>query len=104
MEKIIQYALGACLLLTACGNNPNQPQPVLSSVPRDTLTGVTTAEFQENITPEAVLEKFRVGNKRFLESRMLHRNYLSQVDLSAKGQHPYAVIVSCIDSRKPAEI
>src|SRR5882757_6957569 len=102
MEKIIQYALGACLLLTACGNNPNQP--VLSSVPRDTLTGVTTAEFQENITPEAVLEKFRVGNKRFLESRMLHRNYLSQVDLSAKGQHPYAVIVSCIDSRKPAEI
>jgi len=95
--------LVACLLMTACDNNNDKAGG--NPVPRDTtVTGVATAEFQEAITPAEVLEKLKVGNKRFLEGRMLHRDYLSQMELTAKGQHPYAVIVSCIDSRKPAEI
>jgi carbonic anhydrase len=119
MQKIIRYdhALIVSLLLAGCGNDKTGSAD--STVPRDSIgghrdtaavssdtviTGISTVEFQETITPAQVLERFKAGNKRFLEGRMLHRNYLSQVDLSAKGQHPYAVIVSCIDSRKPAEI
>jgi len=35
---------------------------------------------------------------------MLKHNYLAQKRASAAGQYPSAVILSCIDSRAPAEI
>jgi carbonic anhydrase len=89
--------------LAACSNNNDKTagDPVTGDT---TIATISTSEFQETITPAEVLAKFKTGNKRFLEGRMLHRNYLTQVELTANGQHPYAVIVSCIDSRKPAEI
>ncbi|MDR3716524.1 MAG: carbonic anhydrase family protein [Puia sp.] len=118
--KITHCVRGACLavclfpglLLSSSCDSHRRGESAGSSIATDTpakktpdiITEVTTAEFQDSITPLEVLGKFKAGNRRFLEGRMLHRNYLSQVDLSSKGQHPYAVIVSCIDSRKPAEI
>jgi carbonic anhydrase len=56
------------------------------------------------MTPEEILQRFKDGNRRFVEGKMLHRDYLKEKDLTAAGQHPYAVVLSCIDSRKPAEI
>ena len=35
---------------------------------------------------------------------MHHRDYIMQKDLTVEAQHPYAMVLSCIDSRKPAEI
>ncbi|MHA4811334.1 carbonic anhydrase family protein [Flavitalea flava] len=108
--KSIHFMMGVFLFFAACENKNNKPTDkdvaaTGDSVSvRDTVRNVSTIEFQQGITPEAVLEKFKVGNRRFLDNKMLHRDYLSQVDLSAKGQHPYAIIVSCVDSRKPAEI
>src|ERR1700685_1746298 len=98
MQKFFRYhhALIVCLLLAGCGNDrvstvASAGSPDSLGIPRDTVINrISTAEFQEAITPEQVLERFKAGNKRFLEGRMLHRNFLSQVDLSAKGQHPYA--------------
>ena len=108
MIKTILCGLCSSLILAACGSNNNAPAsgnnthaPVDT---RDTVKGVTTAEFQDSITPGQILERFKAGNKRFLDGKMVHRDYLSQIDLTAKGQHPFAMIVSCIDSRKPAEI
>jgi carbonic anhydrase len=63
-----------------------------------------TKELQDNMTPEVILQKFKDGNQRFLTGTMIHRDYLRQVKQTANGQHPYAIVVSCVDSRKPAEV
>jgi carbonic anhydrase len=61
-------------------------------------------ECQAAVTPRQVLERFRQGNERFASGRGTHRDYGQQVRDTAKGQFPLASIVSCIDSRAPAEL
>lgn len=61
-------------------------------------------ECQAAVTPQQVLERFKQGNERFASGHGTHRNYAQQVQATAKGQYPLASIVSCIDSRAPAEI
>ena len=64
----------------------------------------TTRELQASMTPERVLQILKDGNERFVNDRRLKRDLARQVDLTAAGQHPMAIILSCIDSRAPAEI
>lgn len=63
-----------------------------------------TKEVQEKITPRQGIDLLKKGNERFLEKRMHDRDLLSQVNQTASGQYPFAVVLSCIDSRVPAEI
>ncbi len=63
----------------------------------------TTRELQESMTPDDVLEHLREGNRRFLEGQRLTRDLRRQIDGTAGGQAPLAVILSCIDSRAPVE-
>ena len=59
---------------------------------------------QDQITPEIALQLLKEGNERFTNNYRLNRNFLDQVKTTSKGQFPYAVILSCIDSRMPTEI
>jgi carbonic anhydrase len=43
------------------------------------------------------------GNERFYTGKRQSQNFLAQQRASAKGQYPMAVLLSCIDSRAPAE-
>jgi carbonic anhydrase len=45
----------------------------------------------------------RQGNERFRSGKLTPRDLLAQQRASAAGQYPKAVILSCIDSRAPAE-
>ncbi|MCU4175757.1 carbonic anhydrase family protein [Carboxylicivirga sp. N1Y90] len=63
-----------------------------------------TKELQEQITPAKAIELLKEGNDRFINSSRLERNLLEQVEQTAKGQYPFAAIVSCIDSRIPTEV
>lgn len=65
---------------------------------------VITPEKQEAITPEMALEMLRRGNERFLEKDFLDRNFDRQIEKTASGQYPFAVILSCIDSRVPTNL
>jgi carbonic anhydrase len=62
-----------------------------------------TSELLDSLTPSEILEKFEEGNRRFASGKMVHRDFHKQVTITAGGQHPYAIVVSCIDSRNPAE-
>ncbi|MFO7565509.1 MAG: SulP family inorganic anion transporter [Enhygromyxa sp.] len=64
----------------------------------------STRELQDRVTPAQVLEILRDGNERFIKGQQLNRNFARQVGATATGQHPIAVVLSCIDSRTPAEI
>ncbi|NBX26564.1 MAG: sulfate transporter, partial [Planctomycetes bacterium] len=65
---------------------------------------VSTREVQSRMTPERVLHVLREGNERFVSGRRLHRDLARQVDATSEGQHPMAVVLSCIDSRAPVEM
>ncbi len=64
----------------------------------------TTQEIQTGLKPVEVLQRLMQGNERFRSGHQLRRDYSRQVACTATGQHPLAVVLSCIDSRTPAEL
>lgn len=63
-----------------------------------------TKEMQAAITPKQALELLKDGNQRFINNLKINRNLLQQANETSDGQHPFAVILSCIDSRTSAEL
>jgi carbonic anhydrase len=58
---------------------------------------------RDKMTPDDIVAVMKKGNERFRVGKESPHNYLAQQKASAKGQYPAAVILSCIDSRAPAE-
>lgn len=63
-----------------------------------------TKEMQNAISPSMALNLLKEGNKRFVSNLKINRNLLQQANDTSDGQHPFAVILSCIDSRTSAEL
>ena len=63
-----------------------------------------TLETQSTISPEKALQFLKEGNQRFVNNLKMNRNLLEQVNDTREGQFPFAVILSCIDSRTSAEL
>jgi carbonic anhydrase len=63
-----------------------------------------TKEMQNAISPTMALDLLKEGNKRFVNNLKINRNLLQQANETSNGQHPFAVILSCIDSRTSAEL
>jgi carbonic anhydrase len=63
---------------------------------------LTRAE-RDRMTPDQIIQAMKKGNERFRRGERTTQNYLAQQRASAKGQYPAAVLLSCIDSRAPAE-
>jgi carbonic anhydrase len=63
-----------------------------------------TKEARDELTPDQVIDAMKQGNERFRSGKPQAHNYLAQKRATAAGQFPAAVILSCIDSRAPAEI
>jgi carbonic anhydrase/SulP family sulfate permease len=59
---------------------------------------------QSKLTPQRVLDLLKEGNSRFRSGNQLTRDLGRQLHETAPGQHPMAVVLSCIDSRSPAEL
>ncbi len=92
-----QLIVGVLLLGTGCWLFP---QSALAYDPAMTMT----REAQQAITPDEALAMLKRGNKRFVEGKMVHRDYAAQVRQTSQGQFPFASIVSCLDSRIPPAI
>lgn len=63
-----------------------------------------TQESQAELTPAKALTLLRAGNQRFVTNLMENRDLLEQVNETHIGQYPFAIILSCIDSRTSAEL
>ncbi len=59
---------------------------------------------RDKMTPEQIIETMKRGNARFRMGVRKPRNYLREQRASATGQFPAAVLLTCIDSRAPAEV
>jgi carbonic anhydrase len=63
-----------------------------------------TKEMQTQLAPDKAIELLKEGNKRFVNNLKINRNLLQQVNETSDGQHPFAFILSCIDSRTSSEL
>jgi carbonic anhydrase len=63
---------------------------------------LTKAE-RDRLTPDEIIQLMKDGNRRFRQGQRRAQDFLAQQRASAKGQYPAAVLLSCIDSRAPAE-
>lgn len=63
-----------------------------------------TKAMQDAITPSIALDLLKKGNQRFVDNLKINRNLLQQANETSDKQHPFAVILSCIDSRTSVEL
>lgn len=72
------------------------PAPAHGAMAEDTSVGNGGA---------ALWQKLVDGNLRFVSGQVEHpRQDMARIEETAKGQHPFAIVVSCSDSRVPPEV
>ena len=69
----------------------------------DETDGQSSA-LSDNISATDALNLLLDGNQRFVAGKMRVRDYPAQVAETFSGQHPFAVVLACMDSRVPPEI
>jgi carbonic anhydrase len=89
--------LAVAVMMMACSTD----QSPGVSTPAEPTT--LTATVRDAMTPDQVLEAFKQGNQRFLNGQLRERKFLTEVEETSAGQFPKALVLSCIDSRIPAE-
>lgn len=57
-----------------------------------------------DLTPAQALELLKEGNSRFVNNELIDYPLKEQVEETAEGQKPFAVILSCMDSRASVEL
>lgn len=63
-----------------------------------------TEKMRDALTPQMAVIMLKEGNSRFVNNLKINRNLLKQVNETSEQQHPFALILSCIDSRTSAEL
>jgi carbonic anhydrase len=76
----------------------------LLGVPELSYAAAMSKDTRDKLTPDQILDAMKRGNERFRTGNMAQHDYLTQKRATVTGQYPAAVILSCIDSRAPAEI
>ena len=89
--------LAAAVLLAGCVCPGHAPSSAATAPPPR-----TKAE-QAALTPAQALDRLRDGNARFVAGTPLVRHLPDEVLATAHGQYPFAVILSCLDSRQSAD-
>lgn len=59
---------------------------------------------EKNSSSASNLLRLLAGNVRFVDGKPLPKDYLIERPLLAAGQHPYAIVLACADSRLSPEI
>jgi carbonic anhydrase len=63
-----------------------------------------TQEQREKMSPDDIIQAMKAGNERFRAGKSQHRDLMTEVKATAKGQYPAAIVFSCVDSRAPVEM
>jgi carbonic anhydrase len=61
-------------------------------------------EFLQSLTPYQGYELLVEGNKRFINNLQKDHDHLEMINETREGQFPFAVILSCMDSRTSVEL
>ncbi len=63
-----------------------------------------TRKHQEDLTPLEAIQLLKQGNERFVNNLKINRNLLQQINETSESQHPFAIILNCMDSRSVPEL
>lgn len=99
MKKIIM-GVSVLLMMASCTQKVNKESE------KEVLieTHVLHAQDVDPKSPLEVIEILKEGNRHFVEKHLSNRDAMAQLIESAEdGQHPLAIVLSCIDSRVPVE-
>lgn len=96
LDKVHRFTAPWLLLLIVAGCT-TPPAP-----PTKRELAALKAE-QMALVPAQVLASLRRGNERFVSGNREGRDMLHDQQITAAGQYPHAIVLSCIDSRAPAE-
>ena len=104
MKKLVNVCLAACLL-AALSTHAADATAARKAVKPGTFCDIQEAKAcQDSVTPDMIMKRFQSGNVRFVSGKPVNQNALKKVKATAAGQYPLASVVSCIDSRAPAEM
>jgi len=93
--------VAVALLAAGCQSTGNSSS---GAMPAAAAASPPTKETQAAMSPDQALEELKAGNARFVSGHPLTRNFPADVKATASGQYPFAVVLSCLDSRQPIEI
>jgi carbonic anhydrase len=105
LEKIAVLGVLA-LTMVGCSSDKPVPRPTPGTPaqePSDQRTEQLTAELRDSMSPDEIFQAFKDGHQRFRSGKLRYRRLVLEVKEGSAGQHPYAIVLSCIDSRVPAE-
>jgi carbonic anhydrase len=102
-NQIKGMALAATTVASVLGVSlsTNLPQQLDT---RTVLTAQMTKGVQSAMTPDLALQRLKEGNARFARGEVLTRNLTDERRNTAAGQFPFAVVLSCLDSRTSTEL
>jgi carbonic anhydrase len=98
LHRFSLAGLAATLILGASFQSPLYGQSSTSTA------APPTKETQTAMTPDSALAELKAGNARFVAGQPAQRDHRADVKTTASGQYPFAVVLSCLDSRVPIEI
>jgi carbonic anhydrase len=93
-------------VLAGCATS-NQCAPKCSATcqtAKDSVFAPPTKALQEAMTPAQALKRLKAGNGRFVSGQSLQRDLAAERVATASGQYPFAVVLSCVDSRTSSEL
>lgn len=97
----VAAAIAAMISLNACTQQASHEQTEEAD---SVETHVLHAQDVEPLSPDSVIAILLQGNNAFINHHERHRDAVKQLQESAKdGQHPLAIVLSCIDARVPVE-
>jgi carbonic anhydrase len=106
-DRLPLFVVLAAIVVCAPGCQSSKPAMPAASASVSQLSTVPTPPTkasQAAMTPQQALAKLKAGNERFVAGHPLARNLLADVKATTSGQYPFAVVLSCLDSRQPIEI
>lgn len=104
MNKIYTFVLAA-MSMTVISCTSQESKAEAEETEEAVETHVLHAQDVEPLSPDSVISLLKEGNAAFVHHHEHHRDAVAQLKESAHdGQHPLAIVLSCIDARVPVEI
>lgn len=105
--KKLSLALVAGLISTAAFTGCSSKTTETKDEAKEATATVDDSKLhEEGVTAEDALNALKEGNKRFVDGNLSEKDLSKEVrvDISQNGQHPFATVITCSDSRVAPEL
>ncbi len=108
IDRVVIAGVLALTVVACSAKDKETPPPTAATAQNPTPSDSQrrdqlTAELRDSMSPDEIFQAFKDGHQRFRSGALRYRSLVLEVKEGSSGQHPYAIVLSCIDSRVPAE-